>query len=92
MSNSSKLSLFRTLKCTYAYYKYLSYFKEKSFRAIIMKVRCSNQLAIETGRHGSTIIPREDIICRYCLTNCNSYIVEDEYHFIIKCPLYTIYI
>ena len=44
--NSSKLSLFRILKCT-KYSKYLPYFKGKSFRSIIMTSRCCNhQLAI----------------------------------------------
>ena len=37
---------------------------------------------IEKGRHLG--IPREEPYCAYCKN-----IIEDEYHFVSKCPLYT---
>ncbi len=53
------------------------------------KFRCSNhQLAIETGRRNPNHINQDDIICMYCLRHSNVRIVENEYHFLIKCPLY----
>ena len=41
------------------------------------------QLAIETGRwHKSDNIPLENRKCQNCYT------LEDEFHFILECPLY----
>ena len=41
-------------------------------------------LAIETGRHDKPKIAKEERKCRYC----NLDEVEDEKHFLLKCPLY----
>ena len=44
----------------------------------------SHTLAIETGRHAKPKIAKEERNCRYC----NLDDVEDEEHFLLKCPLY----
>ena len=44
----------------------------------------SHTLAIETGRHAKPKIAKEERKCRYC----NLDEVEDEKHFLLKCPLY----
>ena len=44
----------------------------------------SHTLAIETGRHAKPKIAKEERKCRYC----NLDDVEDEKHFLLKCPLY----
>ena len=90
--NSTKLELFRSIKLNFEYAQYLSLLREKKLRSILFKFRISNhQLAIKTGRHHQNYIPREERICRFYLINNNINIVEDEYHFIIVCPLYQHY-
>ena len=44
-----------------------------------------HSLEVEKGRHYG--IDREFRFCRYCLTN-HIYVVEDEFHFFMICPLY----
>ena len=43
------------------------------------------QIAIER-LHGK--VARENRICKYCLNNSNKHIVEDNFHFLLICPLY----
>ena len=51
------------------------------------RFRCStHSLAIETGRHMK--IDRKDRLCTYCCLH-DMYAVEDEFHFLIKYPLYS---
>ncbi len=53
-------------------------------RSYLAQYRCGIlSLSIETGRWGS--ITLEDRICKMC----DSLVVEDEYHFIFHCSLYT---
>ena len=48
--------------------------------------RCScHKLMIEKGRHLN--IERDYRFCPYCLSR-NVYIVEDEFHMLLICPLY----
>jgi hypothetical protein len=52
-------------------------------RQIISKFLCvSHRLKVETGRHMN--VPREERICEHCTLNE----VEDEEHFIFRCPAY----
>jgi len=49
----------------------------------LTKFRLSvHSLEIETGRHSN--ISRENRLC----TKCNLRMIENEYHFILVCPLY----
>ena len=66
---------------------YLQCYLRKSipvkFQRCISKIRLSShQLAIEAGRYSNTI--RRDRCCRLCVNS-----IEDEYHFILVCPLFT---
>ena len=50
-----------------------------------MKIRINNhKLMIETGRYNQT--PHIDRFCPVC----NSGIIEDEFHFLLHCPKYSI--
>ena len=52
----------------------------------IARFRMSSQtLGIETGRHAKPKIAKEKRKCKYC--NLDN--VEDEEHFLLKCPLYS---
>ena len=54
-------------------------------RKSLTRFRCvSHKLYIETGRHGNSKRERQERICMYC--NLND--IEDEYHFLLVCPLY----
>ena len=55
----------------------------KSHRSVVAKLMCgTSNLEIERGRHKK--IPREN---RFCIL-CQNMEVEDEVHFILKCPFY----
>ena len=57
--------------------------QENKFRTALTKLRLSSHdLAIERGRYES--IPRNERICKYC----NQNMTENEYHFLLVCPLY----
>jgi len=45
----------------------------------------SHQLRVETGRYASNRTPHNE---RYCLI-CNSIDLEDKYHFLLICNMYT---
>ena len=81
--NCSSLSLFKELNTTYEAAPYLKLLCNGKYRKTPAKLRLSSHsLAIESGRHNG--IPRERRKC----TLCNINDIEDEYHFIIICPLY----
>ena len=44
----------------------------------------SNQLAVNRLKGG---VPRQDRLCKYC-TQLNKNHDEDEFHFVMNCPLY----
>ena len=80
---SPSLTLFKELNETFDLATYLRVLCNSKYRWALSGLRLSSQsLAIETGRHNN--IQREDRKCIFC--NLND--LEDEYHFIIKCPLY----
>ena len=63
---------------------YLNQGIRAKYKKYISKFRLSaHSLNVETGRYDSTI--RENRLC----TKCNLADIEDEYHFILKCPYYT---
>ena len=63
---------------------YLNCIKNCKFRNALCKFRLSaNSLEIETGRYNAT--PLEQRICKFC----TSPHVENEYHFLLVCPIYT---
>ena len=55
-------------------------------RKIVVAYCTSNHtLAITIGRWLTIPIPRENILCHLCSYN----VAENEFHFMLKCPLYT---
>ena len=65
-------------------YRYLSkpIYMYCQYKKLICKLRLSSHcLCIETGRYKN--VPLEHRICPMC-----KFDVEDEYHFMLKCPAY----
>jgi len=71
-------------KTNFAYENYLDILPV-NLRKFVTRFRiCAHSLRIQTGRYGSSNIPRNE---RYCLY-CGSRDLEDVYHFICICPCY----
>ena len=80
----SSLTLYKELKHRFELSDYLNIIQNFNLRKYISKLRLSSHmLKIESGRH--TNIPKNERKCNIC----NSNDIEDEYHFVIVCPLYT---
>ena len=85
INNSPKATSYVTFKKAVSYEKYLDQIENVNHRVCLSRFRLSNHnLLIEKGRHMRPRLERNE---RKCF-NCNVEI-EDECHFIIKCPLYT---
>ena len=83
INNSRRLDSYCIYKQEFKMETYLDQIKINKYRIALSKFRLSSHnLEIETGRHGN--IPRADRKCK----KCNSDVIEDEYHFLLVCPLY----
>jgi len=83
VTSSSSMILYKELKPIFERSAYLDIVENKKHRNIIAKLRLSShKLLIETGRHQNIV--RDQRKCVLC--NLND--IEDEYHFVIKCPYY----
>lgn len=81
---STSLTLYKELKQVFEISPYLLKLKNRKHRNAIAKIRLSSHsLNIETGRHRN--IDRSQRKC----TLCNLNDLEDEYHFILICPVYS---
>ena len=77
--------------CTYALFKkefkfesYLDLPIERARLCLLTRFRLSShKLRVETGRYEKPYLPRENRICLMCENG-----IEDEQHFILKCPYY----
>ncbi len=79
----SKLQFYRTLKSNYELEDYLQSVRDTKQRRILTKYRLSeHRLAIETGRHRKSWLPREQRVCVHCETG------EIETHFLLHCHKY----
>ena len=84
---SPKLTYYAEFKTLLNVERYLLVIPQVHLRKCMARFRCStHSLAIETGRHMK--IDRKDRLCTYCCLH-DMYAVEDEFHFLIKCPLYS---
>lgn len=84
IDTKSSLILFRSLKQFFEISDYLIKMHNVKLRNIISKIRMSSHdLNIEIGRHRQ--IERNEPKCT--LWDKND--IEDEYHFILICPVYT---
>ena len=80
--SSSKLRFYSKLKSNGGMEKYLTEISNVKHRTALTRIRMSSHsLNIEEGRYTSTL--RENRICSLCRKD-----VEDETHFLIKCPMY----
>lgn len=84
INNSNRLCMYSRYKHDFNFEKYLDSIAEKKFKISLTKFRLSSHdLAVERGRFVN--IPRSERICKYC----HSKMIENEYHFLLVCPLYT---
>ena len=83
INNSRRLSSYCIYKQEFKMETYLDQIKVNKYRIALSKFRLSShKLEIETGRHRN--IPRADRKCK----KCNADVIEDEYHFLLVCPVY----
>ena len=86
INNNNVLSLYEHFKVHFDYEHYLDGCKYRKFRESLAQLRLSSHpLRIETGRHGQQRIDRNERKCQIC----NSNDLEDEYHFVLICLVYT---
>ena len=84
---NKKLSILKSIKLDFEPSEYLCVLRDKKYISAMAKMRCSDHtLSIERGRYSNKT--REERICKYCFENHNEIIIENEYHFLIKCPVY----
>jgi hypothetical protein len=84
LESKEKMSTYILYKTGFGHELYLSYIKSTKYRMSLTRLRLSSHcLNIEVGRYHPRI-PRH---MRYC-TQCELRDLEDEYHFILKCPKY----
>ena len=86
IKNSPKSVSYRTFKNTVYFEKYLYLIRNTKHRIALTRFRLSNHnLLIEKGRHARPRLERSERRCFLCKDE-----IEDEKHFINKCPLYLI--
>ncbi len=84
MTLSNKCFYYKLFKGQISLEWYLSKITVKKFRVALSRFRCSSHdLFVETGRYSN--INRQERLCQVCDLND----VEDEYHFLLVCPLYS---
>ena len=82
--NSSKMKTYAKLKTKICLEPYLLSIQNTDDRIQLSKFRLSNhRLMIETGRHNN--VNSNNRYCPFCPT-----VIENEFHFLIKCPTYSI--
>ena len=74
---------FKSQFCIEHYFNCIAYEKH---RIQLTRFRCSSHsLEIETARYNRNHIDRAERICKCCNMN----MTEDEYHFLLICPLFS---
>ena len=85
ITNSSKYITYSVYKKQFILEKYMDLLSLK-YRISLSKLRLSShKLQVEIGRYAQNNVSRNQRVCSLC----NSGDIEDEYHFIIVCPVYT---
>lgn len=86
-NTDGKLRTYFSFKDHFQFEEYLNIVKNFDKRRSLTKLRISaHKLKIEKGRFFKPPIPVENRVCDNCLSE-----IEDEIHFLIKCPKYDIY-
>ena len=84
VKSKSSLNLFLRYKNDIQFEKYLDILPINK-RAALSRLRLSShKLLIETGRYSNRRLERNERKCTFCDMND----LEDEYHFVLVCPLY----
>jgi hypothetical protein len=79
------LFLYKSVKDSFEMSPYLENIVSRKLRIALTKLRISaHNLRIQTGRYSRERVERN---LRYCLI-CNTNEIEDEFHFVFKCPAY----
>ena len=81
LTNSTRALFYRNIKETLEFSSYLDVVQIEALSRLIVS---SHGLRIESGRWDTTVTPRER---RFCVSCKN--VVEDEFHFVLQCPLYS---
>ena len=84
MQISPKLRTYQLFKKTHEFEPYLHITNSKLRSAIAKFCTSSHSLEIERGRYAKPKTPVEKRICYVC----DQEAIEDEFHFLIQCPLY----
>ena len=83
INNSQRLISYCRFKHDFKLETYLDVIQDNKFKIALSRFRLSSHnLEIERGRY--TNVSRADRICRMC----NSGFVENEYHFLLVCPVF----
>ena len=86
LESQRKLRVYKTYKTTYEEEMYVHINLSRYHRSVLARLRsCTLPLHVETGRFYNT--PYDDRKC----TLCNLNEVEDEVHFVFKCPIYVVH-
>ena len=86
LNKSPKSYYYKEFKSMLETKTYLTTDMSYAYKRNLAQFRCSNHtLAIETGRRDK--IDKQFRFCKYCLKN-HTFSVEDEFHFLLICPLY----
>ena len=84
--SSGKLLFYSKIYKKFEQQEYLKFHIQKELRKQLTKLRISaHPLAIETGRYSKPKTPHNERCCKFCKDQ-----VEDESHFLLKCPKYNI--
>lgn len=82
----SRLKCYLTFNGGYQFAEYLLSLKNTKQRRILTKYRLTDhQLALETGRHRQTRLPREECTCSHCSRGE----VDTDIHFILHCEKFS---
>ncbi len=85
VQRNGALTLYKYVKPCVQYSCYLDKVRNRWLRSSISKlVLSSHPLRIETGRYGANRTVRHERLCQLC----NIDDLEDEYHFVIRCPVF----
>ena len=83
VGNTSKLSVYRHTDKHFKYENYLNDVVVEKHKIALSRFRtAAHKLMVEEGRYRG--IDKNLRICQFC----NANIVEDEYHFLLVCPMY----
>ena len=86
INSNRKSILYKEFQITFSPCVYLRHVKNIKHRIALTHFRTrNNRLFVETGSWGSQTVPYEE---RHC-AHCNSRDIEDEYHFLLICTLYS---